>query len=359
MPQELRVVRCFQCLKYQVDIVKKANKWVCKLCGVKQSLAREFFRGSGKDCRSMVQQLSIRNLEIDQQEAEVASLVLQNKIQLPTRPVETVPTSTITEKNEALQGPSKWETFLTKETDDDLSDVIGSSESFESVSSTTFDRERINNPETKFGPKRTRGWNYHRMNSEDLYNSKERQSSSIGKYSNPSSKNMSSIEQKKPRFNSIRSTHKEQFGTFPNASCTDKRSYSAGNDSTALPSFHRNENNSRQTVSNHTKKIFPKVSVAQKSSTIDAPSSSASSNPPEMVCKRRKADVFATPLMNFGKRSDDGSKITLPTSSESLENANDMKSTSNPKPTSVSSKWAKYLQEDDITNENTNNLIMF
>uniref|UniRef100_A0A182K4T3 MRN complex-interacting protein N-terminal domain-containing protein n=1 Tax=Anopheles christyi TaxID=43041 RepID=A0A182K4T3_9DIPT len=90
MPQELRVV----------DIVKKANKWVCKMCSVKQSLAREYFRGSGQDCRSMVQQLSVRHLEMDQREAEVAKLVLQNKIQLPQPP----PMDPVDLRNEATKG---------------------------------------------------------------------------------------------------------------------------------------------------------------------------------------------------------------------------------------------------------------
>ncbi|XP_041786968.1 uncharacterized protein LOC121602278 [Anopheles merus] len=149
MPQELRVVRCFQCLKYQVDIVKKANKWACKMCGAKQSLAREYFRGTGQDCRSMVQQLSVRHLEMDQREAEVAELVLQNKIKLP-QPTQLdsamLRNGTNESTNTTSKGPSKWAAFLTKEENNDPSDALDPSESLESVSCTTFDRERIGCP---------------------------------------------------------------------------------------------------------------------------------------------------------------------------------------------------------------------
>uniref|UniRef100_A0A3B3BM54 MRN complex-interacting protein N-terminal domain-containing protein n=1 Tax=Oryzias melastigma TaxID=30732 RepID=A0A3B3BM54_ORYME len=38
--------------------VKKVKKWLCKLCGQKQSLLKEFGRGSGADCRRHVQKLN-------------------------------------------------------------------------------------------------------------------------------------------------------------------------------------------------------------------------------------------------------------------------------------------------------------
>uniref|UniRef100_A0A3Q3KEY8 MRN complex-interacting protein N-terminal domain-containing protein n=1 Tax=Monopterus albus TaxID=43700 RepID=A0A3Q3KEY8_MONAL len=41
------------CYDYQV---KKMNRWICKLCGEKQSL--EFGRGPGADCRRHVQKLN-------------------------------------------------------------------------------------------------------------------------------------------------------------------------------------------------------------------------------------------------------------------------------------------------------------
>ncbi|XP_020817018.1 MRN complex-interacting protein [Drosophila serrata] len=65
MSQQIRVLQCIQCKMYQVDLVKKGNKWECKICRQKQDLLEEFFRGSGPECRAKVQQM---NLERGQQE---------------------------------------------------------------------------------------------------------------------------------------------------------------------------------------------------------------------------------------------------------------------------------------------------
>ncbi|XP_033485631.1 MRN complex-interacting protein isoform X2 [Epinephelus lanceolatus] len=72
MVQEFHVVRCFTCQSFQV---KKVNKWSCKLCGVKQSLLKEFGRGSGADCRRHVQKLNaMRGARMEEQEQQAWSL---------------------------------------------------------------------------------------------------------------------------------------------------------------------------------------------------------------------------------------------------------------------------------------------
>ncbi|XP_054648043.1 MRN complex-interacting protein [Dunckerocampus dactyliophorus] len=58
MSQEFHVVKCFSCLCFQGQQVKKVKKWTCKLCGEKQSVLKEFGRGSGADCRRHVQKLN-------------------------------------------------------------------------------------------------------------------------------------------------------------------------------------------------------------------------------------------------------------------------------------------------------------
>ncbi|KAL6117187.1 mrnip [Pungitius sinensis] len=58
MVQEFHVLRCYSCESFQVQQVKKVNKWICKLCGEKQSQLKEFGRGSGADCRRHVQKLN-------------------------------------------------------------------------------------------------------------------------------------------------------------------------------------------------------------------------------------------------------------------------------------------------------------
>uniref|UniRef100_A0AAY5ER06 MRN complex-interacting protein N-terminal domain-containing protein n=1 Tax=Electrophorus electricus TaxID=8005 RepID=A0AAY5ER06_ELEEL len=39
--------------------VKKSKKWSCKMCGEKQSLIKEYGRGTGADCRRHVQKLNL------------------------------------------------------------------------------------------------------------------------------------------------------------------------------------------------------------------------------------------------------------------------------------------------------------
>ncbi|XP_026199158.1 MRN complex-interacting protein isoform X2 [Anabas testudineus] len=75
MVQEFHVVRCFKCQSFQVQQVKKATRWSCKLCGEKQSLLKEFGRGSGADCRRHVQKLNaMRGAVMDEQEHHTWSL---------------------------------------------------------------------------------------------------------------------------------------------------------------------------------------------------------------------------------------------------------------------------------------------
>ncbi|PWA18681.1 hypothetical protein CCH79_00005492 [Gambusia affinis] len=75
MVQDFHVVRCFRCQSFQVQQVKKAKKWSCKLCGEKQSLLKEFGCGSGADCRRHVQTLNaMRGAKMEEQEAQAWSL---------------------------------------------------------------------------------------------------------------------------------------------------------------------------------------------------------------------------------------------------------------------------------------------
>lgn len=64
MPQEFQVLQCYKCETFQVHQVKKALKWICKLCGEKQSVKKVYGRGSGVDCRKHVQQLNTRRGEL-------------------------------------------------------------------------------------------------------------------------------------------------------------------------------------------------------------------------------------------------------------------------------------------------------
>ncbi|MPC64744.1 UPF0544 protein C5orf45 [Portunus trituberculatus] len=69
MGQEFNVVRCFSCCVFQSHQVRKDKKFVCKMCGERQS---EYGRGSGKDCRVHVQKLNTLRRSMEEgREAEL------------------------------------------------------------------------------------------------------------------------------------------------------------------------------------------------------------------------------------------------------------------------------------------------
>lgn len=42
-----------------MDIVKKSTKWKCRVCNIKQTFRKEYFRGNGTECRIKVQELNL------------------------------------------------------------------------------------------------------------------------------------------------------------------------------------------------------------------------------------------------------------------------------------------------------------
>ncbi|XP_055696476.1 uncharacterized protein LOC129797692 [Lutzomyia longipalpis] len=75
-----RAVKCYKCDTYQVDSVKKVNKWQCRMCGEKQSLQGEYASGSAKDCRLQVQRLNMMKAERDVQKTDFAEKILSGEI---------------------------------------------------------------------------------------------------------------------------------------------------------------------------------------------------------------------------------------------------------------------------------------
>ncbi|XP_011402494.1 PREDICTED: UPF0544 protein C5orf45 homolog [Amphimedon queenslandica] len=65
MPQTFRVLQCYSCKTFQVQQVKKSNKWTCKLCNEKQSVIKVYDQGSAIDCRKQVQRLNMTRKEKD------------------------------------------------------------------------------------------------------------------------------------------------------------------------------------------------------------------------------------------------------------------------------------------------------
>ncbi|GAX78562.1 hypothetical protein CEUSTIGMA_g6002.t1 [Chlamydomonas eustigma] len=65
---EFHVIRCCSCLSFQVQQVKKASKWACHTCGLKQSLQKIYaISQKAKDCRLVCQNLSMAHGELEQE----------------------------------------------------------------------------------------------------------------------------------------------------------------------------------------------------------------------------------------------------------------------------------------------------
>lgn len=94
--------------------MKKSNKWSCARCNTKQTLRKEYGRGSGLECRLLAQQLSTKSCEaedlLDQTLAE--RLLRQDDFQIPPD----VGSERGAEQAESRGGrPSKWGSFLAQE----------------------------------------------------------------------------------------------------------------------------------------------------------------------------------------------------------------------------------------------------
>jgi len=117
MPQSFHVVRCYKCLTFQTDIVKKSNKWQCKVCGDKQSIKKVFCTGTGAECRSAVQQLNLQ-IGLAAQLAEQAALDDFNHPQDVSHPVDDI--NHPHEQSQSLGASphppaSRWAAFLPHE----------------------------------------------------------------------------------------------------------------------------------------------------------------------------------------------------------------------------------------------------
>ncbi|XP_018320538.1 MRN complex-interacting protein [Agrilus planipennis] len=114
MPQELQVLKCFSCDTFQVQIVKKIPKWICKLCGEKQSTIKIYFKGSGKDCRTYVQNLNKQRIEKSQTQL---NLQVQDDIMFSF-----IHDSSLSDKQYTDKTKSNWTEFLTDQMDSECSD---------------------------------------------------------------------------------------------------------------------------------------------------------------------------------------------------------------------------------------------
>ncbi|XP_037049892.1 MRN complex-interacting protein [Bradysia coprophila] len=115
MPQTIHVVQCYSCQMYQVDIVKKAPKWTCKLCGEKQSLKKVFCQGSGKECRLQVQRLN-----------ELKALTEQNHSSGDVSPLVDRRLSGELDPPEEIKTQTNWSEFVDEQEDDAYDEIFNS-----------------------------------------------------------------------------------------------------------------------------------------------------------------------------------------------------------------------------------------
>jgi hypothetical protein len=73
-----RVVHCAECKIFQVDMVKKAMKWTCKVCNTKQTIGQIFYQSDqAKECRGKVQKL---NMEYHKDSNEEGNVGLEKEL---------------------------------------------------------------------------------------------------------------------------------------------------------------------------------------------------------------------------------------------------------------------------------------
>ncbi|KAJ2403298.1 hypothetical protein GGI23_000003 [Coemansia sp. RSA 2559] len=115
-----QVVRCAndQCAKYQSQQQKKANKWSCVVCGLKQSLKRVYFESTKpKECRAAVMELNMQRGKAQAQKEEQAKKHNVPPVEMaPERIASAAGYAVEEEKNEGGEGePSKWAKFEDEE----------------------------------------------------------------------------------------------------------------------------------------------------------------------------------------------------------------------------------------------------
>jgi hypothetical protein len=98
-------------MTYFFHQVKKGKKWMCKMCGEKQSFRKIFAQGSGKECRQVVQKLNMINGNLKGRMLEEGCLQERNN--------ET--TGIDVQENEEkcrMNQTSKWNQFVLSTTSD-------------------------------------------------------------------------------------------------------------------------------------------------------------------------------------------------------------------------------------------------
>lgn len=143
--QTFRVLKCVECKIFQVDLLKKAKKWSCKICNQKQSVFKVYFESNNgnilvfenyflthqffflhkaKDCREKSQEMNVNFHE--NSEKELMLLEEKDEIFGSEKPVET--------------RISLWDKFIKKEANTECSSAYSSESKEEKFTTNTFQK---------------------------------------------------------------------------------------------------------------------------------------------------------------------------------------------------------------------------
>ncbi|XP_071950721.1 uncharacterized protein [Antedon mediterranea] len=113
MPQIFQAVCCYDCQTFQVQQVKKNPKWACKMCAAKQSIKKVYGRGSGADCRKLVQSLNMHKMTL-------ATPIDTDEPPNEFEPTWIEPTTELPLASSSEPASSKWNQFLEEDDTDSL-----------------------------------------------------------------------------------------------------------------------------------------------------------------------------------------------------------------------------------------------
>ncbi|KAJ1899950.1 hypothetical protein LPJ81_004041 [Coemansia sp. IMI 209127] len=110
-----QVVRCAndECAKYQSQQHKKANKWSCVVCGLKQSLKRVYFESTKpKECREAVMELNMHGGKARAQKEEQAKQRSMLSVEFAPERVDSAAAAAAARVvEEEGKGASRWAIF--------------------------------------------------------------------------------------------------------------------------------------------------------------------------------------------------------------------------------------------------------
>lgn len=135
--------------------MKKAKRWQCKICGEKQSVLREFARGTGTFCRLQAQQLNEKKKEIDEVELNLSMSVLNYNNQENTGETS----SNEIEIHKSSMCTSKWTRFVVEsdknsdESNDEDEEALEKSFKCKSPSTSTTNNDYLRRFKRSLGEK--------------------------------------------------------------------------------------------------------------------------------------------------------------------------------------------------------------